>query len=453
MNEEESNALRWIVGGSTKEFFEQTWQNECKIYRNNNETPTLPEDTMWNAERIQQSPLKELVRMAWPALVSLLHEARGRYQEYDEAEDTMLPILFREQQSVSSDRYGGNLFGAYLDGCSVILNHADWLCPYIAHLCLDLQKSFPHAYANAYLTPPASQAVPPHADDRDVFVIQLVGQKHWKVYGTVPIPYPYPHEQVGKAGLDLSPQVLSGPCLYDTSLKPGDVLYMPRGFVHEARTCDQECSFHVTIALPTHDWTLQGAVTTIARDALSQVVDYRKAMPLELFGEEPPSSELALVEQQLEDALARIRKEVNLNSIRANLHEKRERHNHRALAKRMARIHAARIPSTSTTFVVGPEAAVTVTLDTVVRASTLEEKASLGDSQQPRGLHVREDAADVLLGVLSKLKADPSLSFPVSQLLSLLKEEKDVRLDQVCQLTILSFAHCFVELGGMAIVR
>jgi hypothetical protein len=231
MNEEESISLRWIVSGSTERFFEQTWQNECKIYRNHNETPTLPEDNVWNAnanaKRVQQSPLKELVRMAWPALISLLNEARGRYQEEcDEAEDTttMLPILFRDQQSVSSDPYGGNLFGAYLDGCSVVLNHADWLCPHIAHLCLDLQKSFPHAYANAYVTPPASQAVPPHADDRDVFVIQLVGQKHWKVYGTVPIPYPYSHEQVGKAGLDVSPQVLSGPCLYATALKPGDVL-------------------------------------------------------------------------------------------------------------------------------------------------------------------------------------------------------------------------------------
>lgn len=451
MNEEVSNALRWIVGGSTPEFFEQVWQNECKVYRSN-ATSTSPEDaTKWSEERIQQSPLKELVRMAWPALISLLHEARDRYQEFDEDEDnTVLPILFRDQQPVSCDPYAGNLFGAYLDGCSVVLNHADWLCPYIAYLCLDLQRSFPHAFANAYLTPPASRAVPPHADDRDVFVIQLVGQKHWKVYSNVPIPYPYPHEQVGKAGLDIPPSVLSGPCLYDTLLKPGDVLYMPRGFVHEARTCETECSFHVTIALPTHDWTLQGAVTAIARDALSQVVDYRRAMPLELFGERQ-DSEFALVEQQLEDALALIRQEVSLNSIRANLRVKRERHNQRALIKRMARINAARIPTT-TSFVVGPEAAATVTLDSVVRASTLEEKTSVPETQQPRGLHVREDAADALLRVFSKLKADPSLTCQVSELLSLLKDEQ-VSSERVCQLSLLCFVRCFVELGGMAIVR
>jgi citrate lyase beta subunit len=176
-------------------------------------------------------------------------------------------------------------------------------------------------------------------------------------------------------------------------------------------------------------------------------------MSLGLFGEKRQSSEAALVEQQLEDALARIQKDVNLNSVRAHLHEKRERHNQRALAKRMARIRAARIPCTKTTFVVGPEAAATVTLDTVVRASTLEEKATLRETQQPQGLHVREGTADALLGVLTKLKADPSRSFPVSELLTLLKDDQDVRSDHVCPLTILSFAHCFVELGGIAIVR
>jgi hypothetical protein len=100
--------------------------------------------------------------------------------------------VFRQQESLSTKEimklYGGNLFAAYLDGCSVVLNHADWLCPYMASLCLDLQKQFPHVYANTYLTPPDSQAVNAHADDRDVLVIQVFGKKHWKVYQNVPIP-------------------------------------------------------------------------------------------------------------------------------------------------------------------------------------------------------------------------------------------------------------------------
>ena len=88
--------------------------------------------------------------------------------------------------------YNNNLFAAYLDGCSIVLNHADWSSPWIAALCEDLQRSFPHAYANVYITPPSSQAVRAHADDRDVIVIQVAGKKAWTVYSKIPIPFPYP---------------------------------------------------------------------------------------------------------------------------------------------------------------------------------------------------------------------------------------------------------------------
>ena len=41
---------------------------------------------------------------------------------------------------------------------------------------------FPAVYANCYVTPENSQTAPAHADDRDVFVLQLEGEKHWTLY-------------------------------------------------------------------------------------------------------------------------------------------------------------------------------------------------------------------------------------------------------------------------------
>ena len=123
------------------------------------------------------------------------------------------------------------------------------------------------------MTPPLSAAVPPHADDRDVLVVQIYGSKQWRVYDNVPIHMPYTSEQVGKGGLEVSEDgVLNGPLasLDDdgdegddgdgVTLRRGDVLYMPRGYVHEARTAGSGGSFHVTVAISTHDWTAAGIV-------------------------------------------------------------------------------------------------------------------------------------------------------------------------------------------------
>jgi len=199
--DEVSKTLQSIVGHeiSTHDFFEQVWQKECKIFRSATslQQPQPSNGAVSSEDEACHSPLNSLVCNASPALLSLLQEARGRYGECDSADDnTMVPILFCNGQSVSPEPYGYNLFHAYLDGCSVVLNHADWSSAEIARVCLDLQKNFPHCYANTYLTPPASQAVPPHADDRDVFVIQLLGKKHWKVYQTVPIAVRQQHTSI-----------------------------------------------------------------------------------------------------------------------------------------------------------------------------------------------------------------------------------------------------------------
>ena len=36
--------------------------------------------------------------------------------------------------------------------------------------------------ANVYLTPPGTQGFAPHFDDVDVFLLQLEGRKHWRLY-------------------------------------------------------------------------------------------------------------------------------------------------------------------------------------------------------------------------------------------------------------------------------
>ena len=168
--------------------------------------------------------------------------------------------------------YAASPHAAYLDGCSIVVNHLEASCEAVRALCAGLREDFPHAYANSYLTPPGSQAVAPHADDRDVLVWQCAGRKRWKVYKDPPVQLPFTREQVGKSELYSVPEETldAANLLLETTLLPGDVLYMPRGWVHEAATVESEGSLHLTLALATQDWAWSSlAAAAMARAGAS----------------------------------------------------------------------------------------------------------------------------------------------------------------------------------------
>ena len=152
----------------------------------------------------------------------------------------------------------------FLDGSSIIINKLDVHWPPVGRLCAALRSRFLHVFAVMYLTPRDSRAVPAHSDDQDVFIVQVGGRKAWSVYGS-PIELPYSHEQLGKgAPID---SALLGPPLLSAELEPGSVLYLPRGFVHEARATTGGCSLHVTLTVQTSDLNWR----TFVQDGLSEL--------------------------------------------------------------------------------------------------------------------------------------------------------------------------------------
>jgi ribosomal protein L16 Arg81 hydroxylase len=98
--------------------------------------------------------------------------------------------------------------------------------------------------ANIYITPHDSQGLPPHHDDIEAFVVQLEGIKRWLLYAPTSIDLPDSYE-LAHAPL--------GPPTHDITLQPGDILYFPRGVVHQARTPSSstesvDYSTHITIS-------------------------------------------------------------------------------------------------------------------------------------------------------------------------------------------------------------
>lgn len=88
-------------------------------------------------------------------------------------------------------------------------------------------------------TAAARQGFGLHFDEMESFVVQLSGTKHWQVYGSV-LGLPRPNQRV------LPSRQEAGFPTMEVELGPGDVLYLPRGWAHEARTLGSN-SIHATL--------------------------------------------------------------------------------------------------------------------------------------------------------------------------------------------------------------
>ncbi len=154
----------------------------------------------------------------------------------------------------------GAILDLFDDGATLVLQGLNRSHPPVAALCRGLERALTHpVQANAYLTPPSAAGLDVHHDTHDVFVLQLHGRKQWTTWPpevSDPLPGQVWRGDVGDLG---------EPAL-DERLDPGDLLYLPRGTLHAARTVER-ASLHLTIGVrsPTaHD--VLDRVLRLARD-------------------------------------------------------------------------------------------------------------------------------------------------------------------------------------------
>ncbi|ORC84751.1 lysine-specific demethylase NO66 [Trypanosoma theileri] len=130
---------------------------------------------------------------------------------------------------------------------------------------------------NSYWTPANSQGFAPHYDDVDVFLLQLEGEKEWNLYtapSEVDVLSRYSSEDYNPK--DLPPPIMT------LRLVPGDVLYMPRGTVHQGRTLGEKHSLHVTFsANQMNTWAdlIKIAVTHSLEKLATNEIIWRKSLP------------------------------------------------------------------------------------------------------------------------------------------------------------------------------
>ena len=176
---------------------------------------------------------------------------------------------------VSDDR----LVRLFADGSTLVLQALHRFWPPIIEFCQRLAAELGHpVQANAYITPPQNQGFSAHYDVHDVFVVQIDGEKQWQIHRPI-LDSPL-RDQPWNDRKAAVQQQAQEPALMKARLRPGDCLYLPRGYLHAA-TALGGVSTHLTLGV--HVWTRYAIAEQLTRQILSSLAenpDLRASLPL-----------------------------------------------------------------------------------------------------------------------------------------------------------------------------
>lgn len=185
---------------------------------------------------------------------------------------------FNEREYTRSVRMGGTDVEGVADveaiaalvagGATLVMQNLEYAFPNVRRVVDDLAHVVSHpVQANAYLTPPSAAGLGRHADTHDVLIVQIDGSKTWEVDG-----------------------------LGEFTVAPGDVIYIPRGTPHVARTSTQT-SLHLTLGV------LRVTTRSVLRRMLDQLEpDIDDALPLD-YAQLPIDELVDVLRPRIEQAI------------------------------------------------------------------------------------------------------------------------------------------------------
>lgn len=253
----------------------------------------------------------------------------------------------------------------FADGATLVLQalHRTW--PPIAEFSRRLAEELGHpVQVNAYITPASSRGFDPHYDVHDVFVLQIAGEKHWRIHEPVHVD-PLRDQPWSDHRAEVAARAQEQPAI-DETFRPGDALYLPRGWIHSAEALGG-VSVHLTIgvaAYTRHD-VVQEAVARAADTA-----ELRASLPLG-FDPADPSAVAPVVQQTVEALIAALAdpsaREAVAAAVSERLRRRRRSDSPPAPVRPLATIAAAAAAGPDTVVVARPGlgADVTVEVETV----------------------------------------------------------------------------------------
>ena len=206
---EAANLFRKIIGPVTnKDFFAKYWEKEAMLIK-----------------RSQLNYYK-----SWFSCKEFDKILRSHNLEFTTNIDVTTYVDEEKQKHNPEGRaHAPIVWDFFQQGCSIrLLNPQTYSRNIWKYLSL-LQELFGTCVgSNVYLTPAGTQGFAPHYDDIEAFVLQLEGKKRWRVYRPLSDDEKLPRF----SSLNFKQSDLPDPII-DVVLEAGDLLYFPRGFIHQ----------------------------------------------------------------------------------------------------------------------------------------------------------------------------------------------------------------------------
>ncbi|KAI3446635.1 hypothetical protein Pfo_003300 [Paulownia fortunei] len=275
---------------SIEPFLSEIWETSPMLIRNASKAP-LGQDAIASDELDILHVIKEIKNhLGCPIIyhqdIRVVKTQRGErelhyFQEQSDSSCSLAPHILSINDILKCEK-------AFKEGYSIALRGLEFRYQTIAAIADGLASLFgqPSAGVNMYLTPSNSQGLARHSDDHCVFVCQLIGVKRWTIFPRSDIQLPRLYEPCESLH-DLEDESRKFDGCQKFLLKEGDVLYIPRGFPHEAITDvdDNEnvnnttgFSLHLTLAIeiePPFEWEGFMQVALYCWDKKQKSLEYK----------------------------------------------------------------------------------------------------------------------------------------------------------------------------------
>ena len=180
----------------------------------------------------------------------------------------------------------------FSSGATIIINSAQSIFHNLSTLCRSFENTFKCPFqANIYITPPNSQGFSKHYDTHDIFLIQIKGPKTWYLYNSK-IELATYFETIGTNHSKFN----------EIEINVGDILYLPRGIIHEA-FASEKSTIHINL-VPKQTFGFN-IIDKLSKLAEVDDVFFRRSIPHSFSSELDQQTYIKLFQEKLTSLISK----------------------------------------------------------------------------------------------------------------------------------------------------